>query len=109
MLFCTLILLQVGDVDSTVYKIDQSEAYILGTLSPGNEGRLFHIIVDSMFMFTCENLKNALVNIMCYYYVLDLSYPKVMYALLIFIQHFIFGVTDTGRVPTSVINLCSKF
>ena len=60
-------------------------------------------------MFTCENLKNALVNIMCYYYVLDLSYPKVMYAILIFLQHFVLGVTDSGYIPTSVIKLCFKF
>ena len=59
-------------------------------------------------MFSTDNLKGALIDIMCYYYVLDISYPKVMHALLIFIQHFIFGISDTGVIPASVINLCSK-
>ena len=59
-------------------------------------------------MFSTENLRDALIDIICYYYVLDISYPKVMYALVIFIQHFVFGITDTGIVPPSVINLCSR-
>ena len=60
-------------------------------------------------MFSTDDFRGALIDIICYYYVVDISYPKVMYALLIFVQHVVFGITDTGIVPTSVITLCSKF
>ena len=43
---------------------------------------------------------DALIDIICYYYVLDISYPKEMYSLLIFLQHFVFGIVDSGNIPT---------
>ena len=86
--------------------IGQSEAYILA--APTSDTEQYHLIVDNNFMFTVESLPSALVDIVCFYYVLDISYPKQMYPLFIFIQHFIFGLTNSGRVPSSVINLCSK-
>ena len=43
--------------------------------------------------------RRSLIDIICDYYVVDISYPKVMYALLIFVQHFVFGIADTGIVP----------
>ena len=96
------------DVESVVNQINQSEAYVLATPTCTADSKLYHLIVDHVFMFSTENLRDALIDIICYYYVLDISYPKVMYALLIFIQHFVFGITDTGIVPPSVINLCSR-
>ena len=57
-------------------------------------------------MFSTNDFRGALVDIICYMWLI--SYPKVMYALLNFVQHFVFGITDTGIVPTSVITLCSK-
>lgn len=91
------------DIDSVTGEIGQ---YILA--APTCDSKLYHLIVDGEFMFSTDALPGALLDILCYHYVLDISYPKSMYALLIFIQHFIFGITDSGNVPTSVINLCSK-
>ena len=50
-------------------------------------------------MFSTKDFRRSLIDIICDYYVVDISYPKVMYALLIFVQHFAFGITDTGIVP----------
>lgn len=88
-------------------KICQTEAYILAT--PAAEGPDFdyHLIVDSMFMFSTNDIIGAIIDVICYYYVLDISYPKVMNPLLVFIQHFIFGL-PAKTIPISVINLCSK-
>ena len=44
-------------------------------------------------MFSTDDFRGALIDIICYYYVVDISYPKVMYALLIFVQHVVFGIT----------------
>ena len=88
-----------------IAEVGQSEAYSLATLAEA--GRNYHVIVDNTYMFSCETLIDSIIDIMCYYYVLNISYPKVMHNILIFFQHFIFGVT-MGTIPTSVINLCSK-
>ncbi len=86
-------------------EIGQNEAYVLCSYSP--DGRLYYLIVDSVLMFSCVNLQDAIITLICFYYVLDISYPTMMNSLLVFIQHFIFSLL-TGVVPSCVINLCSK-
>ncbi len=56
--------------------MDQEEAYVLSTGS-----NQYHIIVDNCFMFTTETLIDGIINVVCYYFVLNISYPKTMHAL----------------------------
>lgn len=60
-------------MDLIAEEIGQNEAYILATLKCDPDGRLYHLIVDSAFMFSTDDLKGALIDIICYYYVLDIS------------------------------------
>ena len=59
-------------------------------------------------MHSCENLLDAVIDLICYYYVLNMEYPKSMYALYIFLQHFVIGSKDNSKIPTSVLTLCSN-
>ena len=77
----------------------QSEPYILVSEN------LYHLIVESSFTYSCENLPDALMDLMCYYYVLNMKYPKSMYALYIFFQHFVLGLKDNSRIPTCVYSI----
>ena len=79
----------------------QTEPYIM--FSDG----LYHIIIDKVFMYSCDDLANALIDLLCYYYVFNAAYPKSMFSLYIFFQHFILGLKDNSKLPTSVISLCS--
>ena len=54
-------------------------------------------------MYSCENLLDAVID-----YVLNMEYPKSMYALYIFLQHFVIGLKDNSKIPTSVLTLCSN-
>ena len=72
----------------------KNEAYFWA-LPTCDGNKLYHFIVGNVFMFSTDDLRGTLIDIICYYYVLDITYPKVMYALLIFVQHFVFGITDT--------------
>ena len=81
----------------------QSEPYIM--ISNG----LYHLIIDAVFMYLCDDLASALIDIlMCYYYVFNTEYPKSMYSLYIFLQHFVLGLKDNSKLPTAVISLCSS-
>ena len=93
------------DIDGVIEDFGQSEGYILSSHS--SERRVNHLVVDNVYMFSCGNVQDAVIDFMCFYYVLDICYPKMMNSLLFFIQHFIFSLT-TGVVPPCVINLCSK-
>ena len=81
----------------------QSEPYIM--ISNG----LYHLIIDAVFMYLCDDLASALIDLMCYYYVFNTEYPKSMYSLyIIFLQHFVLGLKDNSKLPTAVISLCSS-
>ncbi len=76
--------------------MDQEEAYVLST-GPNQ----YHIIVDNCLMFTTE-----IINVFCYYFVLNISYPKTMHALYImFFQNYVFNL-PTKSLSTSVISFC---
>ncbi len=90
-------------------KIGQNEAYVLCSYSP--DGRLYYLIVDNVFMFSCVNLQDAIIDLICFYYVLDISYPTMMNSLLIFIQHFIFSLLQVLCLHVSSIYVlnCNNF
>lgn len=68
----------------------------------------YHIYVEHVCLVTTHALADALVDVICTYFIFDISYPKPMYPLLILLQHFVFGFVDHQKVPTSVVALCSS-
>ena len=82
--------------------MNRNDAYIICTTEYE-----YHLIVDGMFMYSCDSLPDALVDLVCFYYVLNIQYPKSMYPLYMFLQHFIFGLKDSAKIPNSVISLYS--
>ena len=93
--------LQAGVNIEAVANAYQSEPYIMIS------GGLYHLIIDAVFMYSCDDLANALIDLLCYYYVFNTEYPKSMYSLYTFLQHFILGIRDKCKLPTAVISLCS--
>ena len=59
-------------------------------------------------MYSCENVPNALMDILCYYYIFNMAYPKGMQALYLFLQHFVLGLKDSSKLPNSVLTLCTN-
>ena len=94
------------DIEEETEKLGRKEPYIL--LSESDETTKYHIIVENTCMVTTHTLPDALVNIICTYFIFDMAYPKQMYPLLIFLQHFVFNLKDRQKVPTSVTALCSS-
>ena len=67
-----------------IEEIGQSEAYIMGTSS--SEARLYHLIVDSEFMFSISNLLDAIIAfLLC----LD-----ILNSLLVFVKRFVFSLLE---------------
>ena len=55
-------------------------------------------------MYTCTTLHALLFDLLFYYYVLNMTYPKHMHSFFIFFQHFILGL-ESSKLPTSVLTL----
>ena len=90
------------NIEEVAFCKDQCEPYII------HSENSYHLIVESSFMYTCENLSDALIDIMCYYYVLNMQYPRSMHTLCLFLQHFVLGLKDNARLPTSILTLSSN-
>jgi hypothetical protein len=86
--------------------LGRAEPYIIQTEEL--EEVLYHTMVDGLFMYTALDLSNALIDIFCYYYVLNIKYPKTTAPFFVFFQHFILGIKDSGKLSNSALTLFSK-
>ena len=93
------------NLEEYIKDLDRTEAFILSTVNM--DGLDYHIIVvDGTYMFTSNDLSNSLMDLMCFYYVLNMQYPKPT-ALYLFLQHFIIGLKDSTKLPNSVLTMHS--
>ena len=69
------------------------------------EETLFHMMVERETLSEVTAFKSALIHLVASYFVYDIAYPKPLYATLILIQHMIFGLKDTHRVPPCTIEI----
>ena len=51
---------------------------------------------------------SCLVGLIAAYFAFNMTYPKSLYAVLIFIQHFLLNIRDKQTVPVSVTKLMSS-
>ncbi len=95
------------NIEEIIESLKIEEAYIMIT-AEGTGEMQYHIVVDGLFMYTCDNLPNALIDLLCYYYILNIAYPKALNAVYLFLQNFILGIKDSVRLPNSVVTLYSN-
>ena len=68
----------------------------------------FHVVVDGSYMYSIDTLVDALLDLLWYYFILNIKYPKSIYTLFIFLQHFALGIKDSTKLPTCVITVHTK-
>ena len=95
------------NIEEVIHNQQRQDAYIMAT-SNADGMMSYHIIVDGLFMYSRENLYNAVIDLLCYYYILNIAYPKGLHPVCLFLQHFVLGIRDSCKLPNSVLTLCSK-
>ena len=90
------------NVEEKIMEIAQEEAYIICNSNQ------FHVVVDGSYMYSIDTLADALLDLLCYYFILNIKCPKSMYTLFIFLQHFVLGIKDSTKLPTWVITVHTK-
>ena len=68
-----------------------------------SEATTYDVIVERSSLFPSTDLCTALIDLFSAYFVFDIAYPPELYPLLIFFQHYVFGLTDKQKVLVSVI------
>ena len=64
-----------------------------------DEGYQFNVVVERNILPESGSLTTAVLDLFSSYYTFNIMYPRPLYATMIFIRHFVFGITDKQTVP----------
>lgn len=85
-------------------EISFSEPYVI-VLEPDAENMQFFIIAEGHVYMECSTLSTALLCLFCVYYTYNISYPKYLHSVYVFIQKYVLGLKDSCAVPANVNSL----
>ena len=88
-----------------VNEIPQASPFIVIIGVPGDENCQFFICGEKDIFLESKTLKDAIIDLISFYFVFDVAYPKYVNAILLFFQHYVFQLTDTQVVPMQVTKL----
>ena len=94
------------DLSSFVQSISLKAPYLLVTYSA--EETNFHIVVEQEIIAEVSNYESALIHLLGTYFIFDIAYPKPLCALLLLLQHYILGLSDSQHDPPSVMEMVTS-
>ena len=89
-------------------EIQQAFPFIVITGVPGEENCQFFICGEKDVLLESKSLKDAIVDLISFYFVFDVVYPKYLNAILLFCQHYVFQLRDNQPIPTQVTKLVTN-
>ena len=90
------------DMDLEVFKIKQSAPYLVITGKPGD---INCQISEQESVVESNSVSDAIIDLIAAYFTFNITYPKFIKCMLLFIQHFVFGLKDSQEVPMVVTNI----
>lgn len=75
------------DLDEEVKKVPQNFPYI--SVLIGNSSIQFFIIAERLVLDDCEKLVDAMTALVGAYCTFNIQYPRPLYPVFIFLQHFV--------------------
>ena len=93
------------DVGEEVGKIHQAAPFISITGIAGDDNCQVFLCGEGNIFFESASLKEAMIDLLSFYFVFDICYPKWVNSILLFFQHYVFKVSDSQPVPTIVTKL----
>jgi len=88
-----------------VNEIQQTSPFITIIGVPGDENCQFFICGEKDVLLESKTLKDAIIDLISFYFTFDVVYPKYLNAILLFFQHYVFQLTDNQVVPMQVTKL----
>ena len=74
----------------------------------GDSAVQFFIVAEQLILADSENFIDMLLALIGAYYAFNIAYPRQLYPLCIFIQHFIIKLVDKQKVPPVVTCMLSS-
>jgi len=79
--------------------------FIVTTGIPGDENSQIFICGEKNIFLESKMIMDAVIDLISFYFVYDIVYPKYLDSILIFFQHYVFKLTDKQPVPVPLIKL----
>lgn len=101
-------ILQTCDIDIEVelQGIAQAAPFIVVVGVPGEEICKLWICGEKVtFSSTPKTLRDAILDLISYYFVFNVTYPKYVDAVLLFFQHYVFQLVDSQTIPLQVTKM----
>lgn len=103
---CYFFFQMTTELEEEVSKINQNEPYIATLL--GEESYQFFVIAERKVFIESSSFANAITDMICAYFVFDISYPKSIHPILFFIQRFVLGIKDKQPIPSVVTRILNS-
>ena len=86
-------------------QIVQAALFIVITGISGDENSQIFICIEKTVFQESKTILDAVIDLICFYFVYDITYPKYVDYVLVFFQHYVFRLTDKQPVPASLMKL----
>ena len=98
--------LQSCDISlENLLETSQSEPFIAVLGKVGEVGTQYFICAEKDLIIQAKTLKDALLDLICSYYIFNISYPKTISAVFIFFQHIVCNLKDAQVHPKCLCKL----
>ena len=108
MLHAIIFVYQMSDIDieKEVSEVQQSAPYILVTgVDVGDENSQLFICCEQAIYLESNTVKDVIIDLISTYFVYDITYPKPLTAIFLFLQHYIFKLMDDQPLPPAASKL----
>ena len=86
-------------------KIAYNYPYI--AMVEGKSSLQFFVVTERIVMDESENLTEALLDPISAYFAFNIEYPKPLYPVFLFIQHYIMDIKDNQTIPPALTRVLS--
>ena len=94
------------DVDKEVMSIAQNFPYIV--MLTGDENIQFLLVAERKALTSTDNFMEILTALVAAYFTFNIEYPKALYPIFIFLQHFVMELKDCQSVPNALTRVLSS-
>lgn len=92
-------------LEEEVMSVKQSEPFIAVTGRAGDENCQYFICAETAKIIECKSLRDAILDMICIYYVFNISYPKTLSGIFLLIQQYVFNIKDSQKPPQCLVKL----
>ena len=86
-----------SNIEEAVLGVEENHPYV--AVAVGDSTLQVHLTAERCLLGSTSNAIGTLVALISIYYICNIAYPKSLFPVCIFLQHFVFHIVDKQKVP----------